>query len=241
MERGLGSLGVLALFTLLAVLLGVSLPVIKSDAPLKASDWLGFAGNIIAAVFAAVAAVVAWVAAQRQIRQATRQNAVIAYGALKDTLAAINSDIIVVDKLHLDLEMVKSDLRVFDDPRVLSLAEQEIVFAQVRNRLNDLDSSERKLSEQRANPWGGPKERDIREGIITTVSSYVALSRIRADVANMEPLKPTPSDKLAAMFSSDLVDEAIRACEEFGKVSNREMANVYHLMDMHFESVTIHS
>jgi hypothetical protein len=82
MERGQASLGVLAFFAVLAVLLGIGLPVIKSEAVLKLSDWLGFAGNIIAAVFAAIAAVVAWVSTQRQIREAARQNSVVAYAAL---------------------------------------------------------------------------------------------------------------------------------------------------------------
>jgi hypothetical protein len=76
------SFGVLALFTVLAVLLSVGLPVINSEASLKASDWLGFAGNIISAVLAAVAATVAWIAAQRQIRRAAQPNSVVAYGTL---------------------------------------------------------------------------------------------------------------------------------------------------------------
>ena len=50
----------LALFTVLVFLLGAGLPVIKSEALLRVADWLSFAGNMIAAVLAAVAATVAW-------------------------------------------------------------------------------------------------------------------------------------------------------------------------------------
>jgi hypothetical protein len=60
MDKGLASLSVLALFTVLVFLLGAGLPVIKSEALLRVADWLSFAGNMIAAVLAAAAATVAW-------------------------------------------------------------------------------------------------------------------------------------------------------------------------------------
>jgi hypothetical protein len=87
------------LFVVLSVLLSTSLPIIKSEAPLKASDWLGFAGNIIAAVFAAAAAAIAWVVAQRQIKHAATQNSVIAYTSLREVLGAMNEDAIAVMSL----------------------------------------------------------------------------------------------------------------------------------------------
>src|SRR5258708_17821142 len=109
MDKGLASVSVFALFTVLAFLLGIGLPVIKSDAPLKAADWLGFSGNMIAAVLAAVAATVAWFAAQRQIKQATRQNSVIAYGALREVLAAINADAILNHKIRGALAYIEAE------------------------------------------------------------------------------------------------------------------------------------
>jgi hypothetical protein len=94
-DKGLGAIGVLGLFVVLSVLLSTSLPIIKSEAPLKASDWLGFAGNIIAAAAAAIA----WVVAQRQIKHAATQNSVIAYTTLREVLGAMNEDAIAVMSL----------------------------------------------------------------------------------------------------------------------------------------------
>jgi hypothetical protein len=244
MEKGIASLGVLVLFSVLAVLLGVGLPIIKSDAPLKASDWLGFAGNIIAAVLAAVAATVAWVAAQRQIRHAARQNSVIAYGALREVLAAINSDIILNREVAVELEMIESDLRVKVPEGEVTPAEAELISRLVQERLRTIRDAEAALERDRANPWGGATERAERDDLIKVVGCYGALCHARIDIFLAMCSGNLDSDELVhtikwGMLPQDNLEAALAATRRFDKMAKGEMAKIYALMDTHFESVTL--
>jgi len=53
----------------------------QASFPDKASEWLGFFGNIIGAMIAIAAAATAWVIAQRQIRFARQESSVVAFDA----------------------------------------------------------------------------------------------------------------------------------------------------------------
>ncbi len=229
------------LFAVLAILLGVGFPVIKSEAPLKASDWLGFAGNIIAAVFAAVAAVVAWVAAQRQIKQATRQNSVIAYGTLRDVLASINSDVILNQKIHHALEMIASDARTMRQEGIIGAAEAEMNISIIQRSLGELRTAEDALMDGRANPWGGSQHRNARENLIHLIGVYAIMCGGVLHTLTMANAKTVPAEQIVDAVVSSLREAAVEASEVFGELAVEEMDKIHELMDKHFESVTVHS
>jgi hypothetical protein len=244
MDKGLASPSVLALFTVLAILLGVGLPVIKSDAPLKAADWLGFAGNMIAAVFAAVAATVAWFAAQRQIRQATRQNSVIAYGALRDVLAAINADAILNHKIGGALAFIEAEpARMRGSGPPLSVTEVDFHYLGIYQSLREIKAAEEKLEQRRANPWGSAEQRVVRERLVSVAGAYAGLTEGKMQIFQRANKKPVSHDQAVAQFERGEIDEeyldfAMKAYREFREVIEAEMSRTYALMDRHFESVT---
>lgn len=244
MDKGLASLSVLALFTVLAILLGVGLPVIKSEAPLKAADWLGFAGNMIAAVFAAVAATVAWFAAQRQIKQATRQNSVIAYGALRDVLAAINADAILNLKIGGSLAFIEAEpSRMRGSGPPLSVTEVDFHYLGIYQSLREIKAAEEELEQRRANPWGGAEQRAVRERLVSVAGAYAALTEGKMRLFQDSNKKPVSYDQAVARFERGEVDEenlnfAMKTHREFREVIEAEMRKTYGLMDNHFESVT---
>ena len=244
MDKGLASLSVLVLFTVLAILLGVGLPVIKSDAPLKAADWLGFAGNMIAAVLAAVAATVAWLAAQRQIKQATRQNSVIAYGALREVLAAINFDVILNHKIGTALALIEEEAMRLRKSGQVSMTEVRATYIGIYQYIRELQEAESELQERRANPWGGPVERSVRERLIQVVGLYAALSPAKMQMFEGGDATGVSSELAIAPFERGEIEEeslavAIKASSEFHKAVEAEMSKTYALMDTHFEGVTL--
>ncbi|MGJ5022355.1 hypothetical protein [Bradyrhizobium oligotrophicum] len=66
-DQGFGVVGLIGLGTALALLLTVGIPIILAPEPVKLSDWLGFAGNVLGSGVALLAAVIAWNAVQRQL------------------------------------------------------------------------------------------------------------------------------------------------------------------------------
>lgn len=67
LDQGLGTIGLLALATVLATLLSIGIPVIAASEPIKIADWLGFAGGFAGAMVTLIAAGIAWNAVQKQI------------------------------------------------------------------------------------------------------------------------------------------------------------------------------
>jgi hypothetical protein len=66
-DQGLGAIGLIALAVVLAVLVTVFAPMAAAKTTLDLKDWLGFAGNMLAAIVTVIAAYVAWRAVQTQI------------------------------------------------------------------------------------------------------------------------------------------------------------------------------
>jgi hypothetical protein len=244
MDKGLASLSVLAFFTVLAILLGVGLPVIQSEAALKVSDWLGFAGNIIAAVLAAVAATVAWFAAQRQIKQATRQNSVIAYGALREVLAAINADAILNHKIGGALAIIKEEAKRMRKSDQLGMTEVHVHYLGIYQSLRDIQAAEVELEQRRANPWGSPQRRAVRENLIKVVGAYAVLTEAKMQIFERVGAKSVSCELAIAPFERGDIDEeslevATAAYYQLREAIESEMSRTYALMDKHFESVTL--
>ncbi len=245
MDKGLASLSVLALFTVLAFLLGIGLPVIKSDAPLKAADWLGFSGNMIAAVLAAVAATVAWFAAQRQIKQATRQNSVIAYGALRDVIAAMNADSILNHKIGGALAYIEEEpkcMRKSGPP--LTMAEVEFHYLGIYQSLREIKAAEDELQQRRADPWGSAEQRAVRENLIKAAGTYATLTEAKIQIFERINARPVSYELATEPFVLGDIDEeslefATKAYYQLREVIEAEMSNIFALMDRHFESVTL--
>jgi hypothetical protein len=66
-DHGLGVIGLLLLTAALAFLLTVGIPITVSKDTVELKDWFGFAGNVLGAFAALLAAVIAWRAVQLQI------------------------------------------------------------------------------------------------------------------------------------------------------------------------------
>jgi hypothetical protein len=67
---GLSPLWLISLAMVLGTVIVVMIPAaISGGDKIKASDWIGFAGNVLAGVVTIVAAIIAWVAVQQQIRE----------------------------------------------------------------------------------------------------------------------------------------------------------------------------
>jgi hypothetical protein len=67
LDQGVGIIGLLALASALALLPTIGIPIAVSKEAVELKDWLGFAGNVLGAFVALLAAVIAWRAVQRQI------------------------------------------------------------------------------------------------------------------------------------------------------------------------------
>jgi len=95
-DQGLGAIGTLALAGVLSVLLTVGIPLVLAREPIRASDWLGFAGSIGGAMVTLIAAVLAWRAVQKQVEVqrdiADRQSALVAFKALRNLSTLIAQD-----------------------------------------------------------------------------------------------------------------------------------------------------
>jgi hypothetical protein len=66
-DQGLGAAGLILLAVVLSVLLTVGIPIVVSRDAVELKDWLGFAGNVLGAGVALLAAAIAWRAVQSQI------------------------------------------------------------------------------------------------------------------------------------------------------------------------------
>lgn len=67
LDQGFGAIGLLLLAAALSLLLTIGIPISVSRDSIELKDWLGFAGNVLGAFVALLAAIVAWQAVQRQI------------------------------------------------------------------------------------------------------------------------------------------------------------------------------
>ena len=234
-DQGVSAVGLLLLFVVLTVLLGVGLPVIKSEAPLKASDWLGFAGNMIAAVFAALAAVVAWVAAQRQIKHASLQNSVIAYGTLKEVLASIRADANANSQISISLEMFEYYSRepIIQFPSGERPRWVEAVDEYVEKLTESLDE----LRRTTANPWGNVKTRELRSNLIQALSISLGLANIQMALNIGEDGEQSP-ENAAQSHVSETWGETLRLSKEFQIALEGELKRIYRLIDEHFSNFT---
>src|ERR1700730_3147776 len=92
--------------------------------------------------------------------------------------------------------------------------------------------AERKLSEARANPWGGPLQRKGRDELVELAGSYTAVTRTRVVLLEVDGTKLS-SAELAEQLRSGL-KELQKASEDFGEIARVEMERIYRLIDEHF-------
>lgn len=114
---GLTPIAILSLSAVLAVLLSVGIPILLSPEPVKLSDWLGFAGAVVAAPVTLAAAIIAWRAVQAQITAqrviADQQAAIQTYGVLHELATTIENEI----RLALSLSAIADETTLIDKLR----------------------------------------------------------------------------------------------------------------------------
>src|SRR6266851_7249999 len=96
--RGLSPLWLISLAMVLGTAIVVLIPAsIASGDPIKSSDWIGFAGAVVAGTMTIIAAVVAWFAVQKQIaiqqEIADGQGAFQRFLILQQQLATLENDL----------------------------------------------------------------------------------------------------------------------------------------------------
>jgi hypothetical protein len=104
-SSGLSPVWLIALALVLGTTIVVLLPAsIAGGDAIKASDWIGFAGNVVAGVMTIVAALIAWVAVQKQIggqhKIAESQIAAQRVAILQDRLAILQDEYRLAWKLR---------------------------------------------------------------------------------------------------------------------------------------------
>lgn len=99
-DPGFGAAGVLVLSTVLAVLLAIGIPIGLAPDPIKISDWLGFAGNVLTGGIAAIAIYFAWrgITHQQRILLLSREE-----DRIEEELPGLNDAEMLLDFMHTSL------------------------------------------------------------------------------------------------------------------------------------------
>ena len=114
---GLTPIAILGLATILVGLISIGMPFTFPAEPLKLTDWLGFAGNLISAMITLGAAVAAWFAVQSQLVAqraiSNRQSAIQSYGVLHELASVLENEL----RLSLKLNQIARSTTIIDELR----------------------------------------------------------------------------------------------------------------------------
>lgn len=179
---GLSPLWLISLAMVLGTLIVTLIPIsIASGDPIKASDWIGFAGNVLAGVMTLFAAILAWFAVTRQINVA-REVAMIreseAWSVFKEDMAdtVVGVDYVwrSVDRASLRTDnFAHAQWRRYQardsfsylpkKGRIESLRSDALGLGITRQRLADRVLYDLEALEQIARRWAGKIIRDFDE------------------------------------------------------------------------------
>jgi predicted GNAT superfamily acetyltransferase len=124
------------------------------------------------------------------------------------------------------------------------MTEVQVSYLGIYQYLRELKTAEEELEKRRANPWGGPKERSIREKLIRTVGAYTVLTLAKMQVFERGDAESVSAELAIAPFECGEVEEeslevTVKANYAFRETIEAEMGRTYALMDKHFGSLTL--
>lgn len=233
-DQGVGAIGLIVLAAVLASLLVTAMPLVKSEPPAHTSDWLGFAGGVVGGLMTLVAAVVAWVAVQRQIHAqlliADGQAAIQSYNIVRDHIKALESESHLITDIELRANYTLTSLHYLTAdtpiPRWRAVGAKEY-FEKERGSLADAYRSFSLASENKASfPagnflrskiaqkfWAFQKELTALRGVLS-----VAVARIVGEGAmNAADEALCRNTKLKAAF-----EDLQKACLEYDAIIRKE-------------------
>jgi hypothetical protein len=140
---GLSPLWLISLAMTLGILLILVVPLIITKEAIHPSDWIGFAGNIVAGAVALIAAIIAWRSVQAQISVQSRiaeiQSAIQRMELLQRNFAILQREI----RLSKDLQALATNVLI---PSNHILSEPNITPLMVASAKDFYDEISRKLS-----------------------------------------------------------------------------------------------
>lgn len=231
-------MGLLVLFALLGVLLCVSLPVIKAEGAVRVSDWLGFAGNVVGALFAMIAAGVAWVAAQRQIRHAAKQNAVVAYDSIRNVLSSINKDLMLIQAARVGMVGVETAAAVWSREPPETVEHFRVIVDMLNGYNKTIATALDELAQRRAESWGSSVDRATREEMLEVALTAMVFFKVNLIVWTDAETLPDVSD-FRGMLLPDAFQQMIEATDKAEATAKNERNRLYEMADKHFSSFAV--
>lgn len=170
---GLTPIAILVFATILVGLISIGMPFTFAAEPLKLTDWLGFAGNLIGAMITLGAAVAAWLAVQSQLAEqraiSNRQSAIQSYGVLHELASVLENEI----RLSLKLNQIARSATIIDELRETHLigpAVAATIAPMLKKAKADLDAtmSEWEIADTKRwqFPSAHPERMDLEESIV---------------------------------------------------------------------------
>jgi hypothetical protein len=191
---------------------------------------------MIAAVFAGVAATVAWIAAQRQIRYAAVQNSVVAYAALRDVLRGVEEEVRANEKIGTALALSQTFLeagkRQEGEPSEVSV---QMNIREISMYLKGMGKGIDDLNGSTTFPWGGAPEREMRAQLIKISTKYQRGIRLTILKSHGEHMS---IKKLEEMVLNDDWKQVKEANRQFSNLLVAERERIIALMDRQFAGFT---
>lgn len=172
---GLSPLWLISLSLVLGTVIVVLLPVaIATGDPIKASDWVGFAGSVVGGAMTVIAALVAWFAVQKQISAqqliAERQMAIQAFDALVRHVEELRSEQVLQQNIRI-ICMHVGEIR---EEKLLSEIQTIRSFSdRVREQREELIKIHEILKETDARRWLLPENSRARLAVRSNVLDLI--------------------------------------------------------------------
>lgn len=174
-SSGLSPVWLIALAMVLGTTIVVLLPAsIASGDPIKASDWIGFAGNVVAGVMTVIAALIAWVAVQKQIgaqqKIAEHQIAAQRVAILQDRLTILQNDFRLAYKLRSAAAAPGFIPQVFLSMPTATIADCDMAIGEYSKAMASLEQVFEEFSIADTRRWSRNIGRAERSELTTAIS-----------------------------------------------------------------------
>jgi hypothetical protein len=229
---GLGPLWLMSLTLALGCFVVVVIPVSIATV-IKPSDWIGFAGNVVAGAITLFAAILAWFAVQRQIaiqqKIAAQQIAIQQYTILQSTIAFLQEE----DLLNLRIKTQSSQTKSIEELTFDESITWPIVVAvkqQLDKTINEMQDLELEFQRAGKDRWSFPESHQARLAL-----SWQFLGLISAQSANRASISAVIARSQNKEISSE--DEALIKAMDLGKNRTEVAAACASLNDLHRKEI----
>jgi hypothetical protein len=226
-SSGLSPVWLISLAMVLGTAIVVLLPAsIASGDPIKASDWIGFAGNVLAGAMTILAALIAWFAVQKQIgaqqKIAEHQIAAQRIAILQDRLTILLNDYRLAWKLRSAAASLGFIPRIFLPTPLVTIADSDQAISKYNEAAARLEQISEEFDMAETRRWSrnvGMAERSevglaISKLLIAEIANRKNLAKLKGEIWKSakfpaEGTAPTPAIDLSTEIKT--VDEACLA------------------------------